>query len=112
MTTRVEELRAAAKRLRDTRNCDGYTVDSDSRELLDMIRVLLRTREPMAKWLEDAATLHLPVNECGYCDKRRNSLDLPCPAIAVARAINAAAIPGPVLGGKIVDRVGSDSPVF
>lgn len=103
MSPAVEELRAAAKRLRDTRNCDGHNVDSNSRELLDMIRVLLRAREPLAKWLEDAATIHLPDNECGYCDPRRNRLDLPCPALAVARAVNAAAAPGPVLGGQIID---------
>jgi hypothetical protein len=103
MPTPVEELRTAAKRLRDTRNCDGFNVDSNSRELLDMIRVLLRAREPLAKWLEDAATIHLPDNECGYCDPQHNRLGLPCPALAVARAVNAAATPGPVLGGKIVD---------
>lgn len=105
MSTPIDELRTAAARLRDDRNCDNYRVDCNSRELLDMIRVLLRAREPLIKWLEDATGIHLPDSECGYCDSQRNRLDLPCPALAVARAINAAAEPGPVRGGAILDRL-------
>ncbi|HEY6116453.1 MAG TPA: hypothetical protein VI172_10880 [Candidatus Dormibacteraeota bacterium] len=104
MSAPTEELRAAAARLRDNRNCEGFLVDCNSRELLEMIRVLLRTREPLIRWLEDAATLHLPDSECGYCDGQRNPLKLPCPALAAARAINGATVPSPGGDGRIDDR--------
>lgn len=103
-TTPTEELRAAAARLRDNRNCEGYRVDCDSRELLEMLRVLLAAREPLIRWLEDSAVLHLPDSECGYCDGPRNPLRLPCPALAVARAINATGEPGRGQDGHIEDR--------
>ena len=104
MSTPTEELRAAAARLRDNRNCNGHRVDCNSRELLAMLRILLAAREPLVRWLEDAAILHLPVSECGYCDGRRNPLKLPCPALTVARAINSSAEPGPGQDGHIEDR--------
>lgn len=104
MSTPTAELRAAAARLRDNRNCDGYLVDCNSRELLEMLRILLAAREPLIRWLEDAATLHLPDSECGYCDGQRNPLELPCPALTVARAINGTADPGPGQDGHIEDR--------
>ncbi|MGV9588211.1 hypothetical protein [Streptomyces tendae] len=49
------------------------------------------TAHALAGWLRDSAVLHLPDYECGYCDPQRNPLRLPCPALAVARQINAAA---------------------
>ena len=100
----AEELRAAAARLRDNRNCTGFRIDCNSRELLEMIRVLLGAREPLVRWLEDAAVIHLPDNECGYCNGDRNQLKAPCPALAVARAINGDADPGPGGDGHIEDR--------
>lgn len=96
--TPTEELRTAAARLRETRNCDGFNVDCDSRELLDMIRVLLRAREPLAELLETAVP---------YLD-RHNGVAYPTHvvyALTVARAVNAAAEPGPVRGGVILDRL-------
>lgn len=107
--TPVEELRAAAARLRDDRNCNNHRVDCNSRELLEMIRVLLRAREPLAKWLDDAATIHLPDNECGYCEPGRNPLRIPCPALAAARAINAVTEPGPGRDGHVADRLSGAS---
>jgi len=104
VSTPTEELRAAAVRLRDNRNCEGFLVDCNSRELLEMIRVLLRAREPLIGWLEDAATVHLPDSECGYCNGQRNPLKLPCPSLAVSRAINGAAESGPGGDGRIDDR--------
>ncbi|MGW0582404.1 hypothetical protein ACWD25_42225 [Streptomyces sp. NPDC002920] len=109
MSTPTEELRAAAARLRDDRNITGYLVDCNSRELLEMIRTLLAAREPLIRWLEDAATVHLPVSECGYCDGQRNRLDLPCPPLAVARAINGATEPGAGRDGHIDDRLSGRS---
>lgn len=103
MSTATEELRAAAARLRDDRNLIGG-VDCDSRELLEMIRTLLAARDPLVLWLEDAATIHLPDSECGYCDGTHNPLKLPCPPLAVARAINGASDPGPGREGHITDR--------
>lgn len=47
----------------------------------------------LADWLKESAVVHLPDNECGYCDPARNPKRLPCPALAVARQINAAARP-------------------
>jgi hypothetical protein len=44
----------------------------------------------LADWLKESAVVHLPDTECGYCDPRRNPKRLPCPALAVARQINAA----------------------
>src|SRR3546814_2021503 len=98
MSTPIDELRTAAARLRDDRNCDGFRVDCNSRELLDMIRVLLRAREPLAELLETA----IP-----YLDGH-NGVAYPTHvvyALTVARAINAAAEPGPVRGGTIRDRL-------
>ncbi|WP_329214896.1 hypothetical protein OG352_05465 [Streptomyces sp. NBC_01485] len=105
MSTPTEELRTAAARLRNNTNCDGHLVDCNSRELLEMLRILLAAREPLLRWLEDAATLHLPVSECGYCDGRRNPLKLPCPALAAARAINGVTEPGPGQDGRIEDKL-------
>lgn len=103
MSTPTEELRAAAARLRDDRNLKGG-VDCNSRELLEMIRALLAAREPLAAWLEDAATIHVPDSECGYCNRERNLFRVPCPALAVARAINNAGDLGPGREGRITDR--------
>ncbi|MFI5973570.1 hypothetical protein [Streptomyces sp. NPDC051452] len=108
-TNPAEELRAAAARLRDDRNCDGFLVDCNSRELLEMIRVLLGAREPLIRWLEDAAVIHLPDSECGYCDSRRNLFNLPCPALAVARAISGLTDPGRGRSGHIEDRLSGAS---
>ncbi|SMF86688.1 hypothetical protein [Streptomyces sp. Amel2xC10] len=102
--TPTEELRAAAARLRDDRNTTTGSVDSDSRELLEMIRLLLGVREPLIRLLEDEATLHLPDNECGWCNDARNPLKLPCPALAVARTINSTVEPGRGAAGYIEDR--------
>lgn len=99
MTSPTEELRAAAARLRDDRNCDGFRVDCNSRELLDMIRVLLRAREPLAAWLEHEITRYDPGAGIQVTDHSHEI------ALAVARAINAAAEPGPVRGGTILDRL-------
>jgi len=105
VSTPVEEIRAAAARLRDTRGCDNHRLDSDSRELLALVRVLLQAREPLVPWLDDAATVHARDSECGYCMPGRNPLGLPCPALATARAINATPAPGPLRGGQITDRL-------
>ncbi|MFF0597867.1 hypothetical protein [Streptomyces antibioticus] len=102
--TPTEELRAAAARLRDDRNITAGSVDSDSRELLEMIRLLLGAREPLIRLLEDQATVHLPDNECGWCAGPRNPLGLPCPALAVARALNSTVEPARGAAGHIEDR--------
>jgi hypothetical protein len=103
--TPIEQLRAAAARLRDNRNCDGFLVDCNSRELLDMIRVLLRAREPLAEFLETEADVAQ--------DIRRQSPDLTDDQVAayvqgpldIARAVNAASEPGPEQDGHIEDRL-------
>ncbi|WP_031029994.1 MULTISPECIES: hypothetical protein [unclassified Streptomyces] len=41
----------------------------------------------VADWLKDSATRHLPDTECGYCIPSRNRLNLPCPALVVARQL-------------------------
>jgi hypothetical protein len=99
VTTPIDELRAAAARLRDDRNCNNFRVDCNSRELLDMIRVLLRAREPLAAWLEHEITRYDPAADIQVADHSHEI------ALAVARAINAAAEPGPVRGGAILDRL-------
>lgn len=93
----VAELRQAATRLRDDRNCTGYNVDCNSRELLDMIRVLLRAREPLAKLLDEVAD---------SCEQEGGIVEdsTTDEAVTLARAINAAPVPGHVLGGPILDR--------
>ncbi|MHC3474656.1 hypothetical protein ACYF6T_39005 [Streptomyces sp. 7R007] len=96
--TPIEELRAAAARLRDDRNCDGFRVDCNSRELLEMIRVLLRAREPLAAWLEHETTRYDPAATIQVTDRSHEI------ALAVARAINAAVDPGPGRDGHIEDR--------
>jgi hypothetical protein len=96
--TPAEELRAAAARLNDTRNCDNHTVDSDSHELLDLLRVLLRAREPLARLLAEVAD---SVEQDDGIIQDATSED----ALTIARAINAGAAPGPVLGGTIADRL-------
>lgn len=91
------ELRAAVDRLRDDRNCSGYSVDCDSSELLDMIRVLLRARAPLADWLEHEITRYDPAAGIQESDGSHRV------ALAAARAVNAEARPGYALGGLIVD---------
>jgi hypothetical protein len=102
--TPADELRTAVTRLRDTRNCDGYNVDCDSRELLDMIRVLLRTREPLANWLAKLADFCDSVEDVHGRQPPADNLSI-VDGLAMARAINATAAPGPVLGGQITDRL-------
>ncbi|MFJ8348940.1 hypothetical protein ACIQ9J_21780 [Streptomyces sp. NPDC094153] len=92
-----QELRTAAARLRDDRNLDGYRVDSGSRELLEMIRILLRLREPIARWLEEQAQY---VAARGMYDVL---------ALDVARAINNAGEPGRGQDGHIEDRLSGRS---
>ncbi|WP_435251681.1 hypothetical protein [Streptomyces tendae] len=85
------ELRTAAARLRDQRGTKGR-VDSDSRELLEMIRILLALREPLARWLEEQAQY---VAASGMYDVL---------AVDVARVINGTGEPGPGQDGHITDR--------
>lgn len=107
----VDEIRQAVARLRDTEGVDGHLLDSDSRELLDMVRVLLRAREPLADLLDAAAV------DMEMCD-RINSRDphndgktrvmhhpMASAALAVARAVNGQAQPGYARGGLIADHV-------
>ncbi|MEI5520705.1 hypothetical protein WB388_08830 [Streptomyces brasiliscabiei] len=103
MSTPIEELRAAAARLRDNRNCDGHRVDCNSRELLEMIRVLLRAREPLAAWLEHEITRYDPAADIQVTDRSHEI------ALTVARAINGAAEPGPGGDGRIADRLSGSS---
>ncbi|MGW1001758.1 hypothetical protein [Streptomyces sp. NPDC002520] len=94
-TTSLEtELRTAAARLRDDRNLNGHRVDSGSRELLEMIRILLRLREPLARWLEEQAQY---VAARGMYDVL---------AVDVARVVNAVTEPGRGQDGHIADRLG------
>jgi hypothetical protein len=97
MTTAIAELEAAVTRLRDDRNCSGYRVDCNSRELLDMIRVLLRSRASLADWLEHEITRYDPAAGIQETDGSHRV------ALAVARAVNGPAQPGHALGGLIVD---------
>ncbi|WND33995.1 hypothetical protein RI578_06665 [Streptomyces sp. BB1-1-1] len=85
------ELRTAAARLRDDRGTRGR-VDSNSRELLETIRVLLAAREPLARWLEEQAQY---VARSGMYDVL---------AVDVARVINGTGEPGPGQDGHIEDR--------
>ncbi|MER7206373.1 hypothetical protein ABT340_04840 [Streptosporangium sp. NPDC000239] len=77
--TPVEEIRAAAARLRSTDHHGTINGDTDNEELIRLIGDLLRSRESLAKWLEAAAKEYLTTD---WTD---------CPAAAaalpVARAI-------------------------
>ncbi|MFE6362936.1 hypothetical protein ACFVP3_23420 [Streptomyces sp. NPDC057806] len=96
-TTGLEaELRTAAARLRGDRNLKGG-VDCASRELLEMIRILLRAREPLAGWFDEQARY---VASSGMYDVL---------ALDVARAINDADEPGPGEDGHIADRLNGRS---
>ena len=77
--TPADELRTAAATLRDDRNCDGYTADSNSRELLAMIRILLNARAALADWLDSWTGIDL--YEAGPLPEDARH------ALAVARAI-------------------------
>lgn len=77
MNTRPEELRHAAFLLRNLTRRPELAAAVD-----------LPYTEPLATWLEVAAVVHLPDSECGFCNPSRNPDRLPCPALAVARAIN------------------------
>ena len=92
-TTDLEnELRTAAARLRDDRNIDGHRVDCDSRELLEMIRLLLRVREPLARWLDQQRRYVAT----------RGAYDVL--AVDVARAVNNLVEPERGQDGHIEDR--------
>lgn len=86
-----QELRAAAARLRDDRGTRGR-VDSDSRELLETIRILLTVREPLARWLEEQAEF---AARSGMYEVL---------AVDIARAVNGTREPGPGQDGHIEDR--------
>ncbi|MEU7403829.1 hypothetical protein [Streptomyces sp. NPDC044948] len=86
-----QELRTAAARLRDDRGAKGC-VDSNSRELLETIRILLAVREPLARWLDEQARY---VAASGMYDVL---------AVDVARALNGTGEPGPGQDGHITDR--------
>ncbi|MFD4258197.1 hypothetical protein ACFWR9_11340 [Streptomyces sp. NPDC058534] len=90
------ELRTAAARLRDDSSTKGR-VDSDSRELLETIRILLRAREPLARWLEEQAQY---VARSGMYDVL---------AVDVARAVNGTDEPGPGHDRHIEDRLSGRS---
>lgn len=97
--TPAEQLRLAAARLRDDRNCDGHNVDCRSRELLAMIAALLRTREPLAALLEGAAEeIEQDADAIGTAPVEA--------ALTAARAVLAPPRPGHVQGGHITDRLG------
>ena len=95
--TPADELRAAATKLRDDRNCDGYTVDCNSRELLGMIRILLNSRLALADWLESLNGIDL--TEHGAMSEEITH------ALAVARAINGQTKPSRAGAGRIVDHL-------
>ncbi|MFJ2719412.1 hypothetical protein [Streptomyces sp. NPDC087437] len=96
-TTGLEhELRTAAARLREDRKLKGR-VDAGSRELLEMIRILLRLREPIATWLEEQAQY---VADRGMYDVL---------AVDVARAVNNVGEPGRGQDGHIEDRLSGRS---
>lgn len=97
MTDSVVELRTAVARLRDDKNCSGFGVDSNSRELLDMIRVLLRARAPLADWLEHEISRYDLAAGIQETDGSHRV------ALEVARAVNGPAQPGHALGGLIID---------
>lgn len=91
-TTELErELRAAAERLRASQDVKGR-IDSDSRELLELVRGLLRLREPLANLLDCQARY---VATSGMYDVL---------AVDIARAVNDTFEPGPGQDGHITDR--------
>ncbi|MGW6292452.1 hypothetical protein [Streptomyces sp. NPDC055058] len=91
-TTALEkELRTAATRLRDEGSAKGH-VNSNSRELLETIRILLRLRGPIARWLEEQAEY---VARSGMYDVL---------AVDVARLINSVGEPARGDDGHIEDR--------
>ncbi|MFJ2004760.1 hypothetical protein [Streptomyces chartreusis] len=85
------ELRAAAERQRRANAVKGR-IDSDSRDLLEVLRVLLRLPEPLARWLDEQAQ---HVARSGMYDVL---------AVDVARAINGISEPGRGEDGHITDR--------
>jgi hypothetical protein len=94
----AEELRLAAARLRDDHNCNGFNLDCRSRELLALIAALLRTREPIALLLENAATeVEQDADKAG-----RASVEA---ALAIARAVLAPPRAGHVQAGEVIDRL-------
>lgn len=109
MSSPIEELRAAATRLRDDRNVNGYRVDCNSRELLEMIRVLLRARTPLAEFLEIEADVAAEIQSHSP-DLTDEQLAAYVPrSLAIARAINGATEPGPGQDGHIEDRLSGRS---
>lgn len=91
-TTALEhELRTAAERLRASQDVKGR-IESDRRELLELLRVLLRLREPLALLLDCQARY---AATSGMYDVL---------AVDVARAVNDTAEPGRGVDGHIEDR--------
>jgi hypothetical protein len=92
-TTDLEtQLRTAVDLLSDGRNLNGHRVDCDSRELLEMIRLLLRVREPLARWLDQHRRYVAT----------RGAYDVL--ALDIARAINGTGEPERGQDGHIEDR--------
>ncbi|WP_155054547.1 hypothetical protein [Streptomyces blattellae] len=104
MTTPIEELRVAAARLRDSRNCEGFQVACPSRELLEMIRVLLRAREPLAEFLDVEADVAAEMKRQTPAMTDEQLAASVHGALTIARAINGATEPGPGQDGHIEDQ--------
>ncbi|WP_329141015.1 hypothetical protein [Streptomyces sp. NBC_00670] len=96
----LEELRAAVAVLRDTTGAARGRLDSNNQELLALVAVLLRIREPVATWLEaEIARLETPTAPGWHEVVGRR-------ALAVARAVlttKPQERPGPAEPGPVID---------
>ncbi|MET7944398.1 hypothetical protein [Streptomyces sp. NPDC005302] len=99
MPTATEELDAAINVLRNTSGAEKGRLDSDSQELLVLVAVLLRIREPVAAWLEsEAARLNTSVHPGGH-----DTLAGHARAVASAALARSNSRPGPAEPGPIID---------
>lgn len=105
MTTPLEDLRAAVTILRDTAGCTTGLINSDNQELLALVAVLLRLREPAAAWLEAEAERLATTAHPDWHDV------IGAHALAAARAVLTTVPtgrPGPAEPGPIIDNARTD----
>ncbi|WP_369043443.1 hypothetical protein [Streptomyces sp. Midd1] len=98
MPTTVEDLDAAIAVLRNTAGAETGRLDSDNKELLALVAVLLRTREPLASWLEsEAARLRATAHPGWHEHLADHPRAVASAVLATSKRRPGAAEPGPII---------------
>ncbi|MGW0795963.1 hypothetical protein [Streptomyces sp. NPDC002692] len=117
MPARLEELDAAIAVLRNIGGAETGRLDSDNEELLALVAVLLRIREPAAAWLEHIRDEHTLIHNPGHLPHGCACGDDDFPCADTRRALTLASAllttgnrsPRPAEPGLIIDNVRAEA---